>query len=375
MQRFKVAINATILDDKPTGLGVVTLNIINSLPSLLPEVEFVVYTPSKMGITSSSNVNIKLVSIFLQSSKFGRLSGIYRFFWNQFILFFLSRKYDLIYSTTPHGSFLLRKQIITIHDLISIKKDRTYKTYNLQAVYYKLFLPLTIKRCVKVITVSEYTKREVIKYFNCKENRVRVVYNAYNSDLFNNLSTIKKEFKVNRPFILSVGATYPHKNLEYLIRVFNQLKDNIDYDLYIVGGKVSYISTLQKLVDLFKLEHRIVIKRYVSDENLVALYRQAFCFVYPSLEEGFGLPLLESMACDCPVISSDISCLKEIAGDAAYFINPLDESSLKKAILNITSNEEMRDKLVMKGKAQIQKYSWEKTAKEIASEILNYLKR
>ncbi|MBS1578880.1 MAG: glycosyltransferase family 4 protein [Bacteroidetes bacterium] len=374
-QKYRVAINATILDDKPSGLGMVTMNIINRLPDLLPDVHFTIYTSYAKDLRD--DIDIKLTSKLLQYSKFKKLSGLYRLYWNQVVLLFISRRYNLIYSPTPHGSLFIRKQIITIHDLISIRTDKLYAVYNLQAHYYNFLLPSLAKKCVKIISVSNFTKGEIIRYLKCDATKIVTIYNGYNKELFNNFKKTGIESKQAPPFILAVGATYPHKNIEYLIRVFNKLKNKklIKHYLLIAGGKNAYLENLKVYITELGISEWVIIKPYVTNQEMSSLYKQAACLVYPSLCEGFGLPVIEAMACDCPVISSNYSSLGEIAGNACLFIDPLDENSLEDALILIINNESIRNDVIQKGRLQAQKYSWEKTASDVAFEINSFLNK
>ncbi|WP_183568347.1 glycosyltransferase family 4 protein [Mucilaginibacter sp. SP1R1] len=375
-KRYKIAINATILDEKPSGLGVVTLNIINNLQQYLPNVDIDVYSSTKAGL--NSNINVKEMSKLLQPSRFKKVAGFYRFYWNQVSLYFISKKYDLVYSTTPHGSVFIKNQIITVHDLISIIPNKTYKSYSLQGYYYKLFLKKLVDKSLTTISVSNKTKDDVVQYLNVSPDKIQVVHNGYNKESFNPENEFEDNEYTNSRFILTIGATLPHKNIDRLLNAFKQVKDNAEFSdlkLYILGGKEAYMQALTDRAKELNLESDIIIKRYVPMREITCAYKYAQCFVYPSLYEGFGLPVIEAMACGCPVICAGSSSLPEVAGDAALFFDPLNEAELYERIMQLITNKALATELVAKGYNNIKRFDWNESAKLVATIFMNNLKK
>jgi len=178
---------------------------------------------------------------------------------------------------------------------------------------------------------------------------------------------VLKKYKIDKKYILSVGTIEPRKNFITLIKAFNLIKHNInnfDYKLVIAGqtGWKSEATYRERTISPYRED--ILFTGRVSDKELVQIYNQAELFVYPSLFEGFGLPPLEAMSCGLPVIASKSSSLKEVVGDAGILVTAGDESELKKWILHVLENEEIKEELKRKSLVQVKKFSWEETAQK-----------
>ncbi|ABY95274.1 MULTISPECIES: glycosyltransferase family 4 protein [Thermoanaerobacter] len=367
---MRIAINASILDDRPSGLGIYTLNVVNYLCQIVDKNdELIIYTSVPQYFTEQSNIKIKKIPEITQP-KYGKQAAIYRFKWiNTSLLKNLKgEKVDLLYSTTHHGPLFYKNQIITIHDLLPIHfnyKDSLQRI--LQTNYFKFILPRIIERAKKIITISDCTKSNIVKYFNVQEEKIVRIYNGYDRNLFfprdDAKSYIYGKYGIE-DYILAVGASYPHKNYDNLIKAITLTLDK-NIKLIIAGGKDEYRNYLKKLTKELNLVDRVLFINYVPQEDLPYLYSAARCLVYPSLYEGFGLPPLEAMACGCPVITSNTSSLPEVVGDAGVMINPHSIEEIAKAIDMVLSNENLRKEMIEKGLKQAQKFSWRKTAEEI----------
>ena len=199
-----------------------------------------------------------------------------------------------------------------------------------------------------------------MNFYHLPESKIRVIYNGYEKEANNGELIVKKS-----PYILYVGTLQPRKNVSTLIKAFNKFKDTYpEFKLVIVGRKGWLYNQIFELVKQLKLEQNIVFTDYVSDGELVKLYKNAFCFVLPSLYEGFGIPVLEAMVNNCPVICSNVSSLPEIAGKAALYFNPKSEKDLLKNLLKLKEDVSLKNKLIKNGKEQIKKFSWQKCADE-----------
>lgn len=297
-------------------------------------------------------------------------------------------KYNLDLVHFPHFNvpFLYRKKfVVTIHDLILLQFPTVKSTtlnpvfYKIKFLAYKFIIWSAIKRAQKVITVSNFTKKELLKYYkkSLKEDKIVITYEAGNdnektSDFGSqNDLEILKNYGILKPYLLYVGNAYPHKNLERLVLAFGGLNMAQEYQLVLVGKTDYFYSTLKKMVQEKNIKDVIFLEQ-ISDEILDTIYRKSKVFVFASLYEGFGIPPLEAMSRKIPVISSNHPCMKEILEDSVYFFDGQDENSITKAMREILENEEIRQDLIGKGLQQIKKYSWEKMSKEtqkIYSEI------
>ena len=220
------------------------------------------------------------------------------------------------------------------------------------------------KEADKIIAISQGTKNDLIKIIGISPNKITVAYPGVDQDKFypqseTKINQIKKKYRLNN-FILALGTQEPRKNFSRLINAFQKLK-NKNFQLAIVG-KYGWGSKNLK----FEIKN-LKLLGYVPDEDLAPLYSGARCFVYPSLYEGFGLPILEAMACGCPVITSNISSMPETAGKAAILINPQKTTEITQAIDRIINSKKLAEELSKKGIEQVKKFSWEKTAEKVLS--------
>lgn len=261
--------------------------------------------------------------------------------------------------------------IVTIHDLSYfyfpdefLKKD-LYQLTN--------WTKYAVEKAKRVISVSNTTKKDIIKFYQSPEEKIEVIYNGYerkNSKLAN----FAPRKLNNKEYILYVGTLQPRKNIETLFSAFKKFSDlNPRFKLIIAGKKGWLYERIFEKAKNLQLDKKIKFVGYVSDENLTTLYKNAFCFVLPSLYEGFGIPILEAMSFSCPVISSFASSLPEVGADACLYFDPKSADDLLDKLIELKENKNMRAELIQKGKKRIQMFSWrtcaEKTLKVITSSI------
>ena len=217
--------------------------------------------------------------------------------------------------------------------------------------------PLAVKTSQHILTVSEFSKSEILRFYPfLNGEKISVVYNAIDSRLFKH-QTSDIRHQTSEPFVLCVSSIDPRKNFARLVEACQSLTGA---KLYIVGNYNRVFSNQKELAT--DSDHIHFLGR-VSDEELVRLYNQAECFVFPSLYEGFGLPPLEAMACGCPVLVSDIPVEREVCGDAALYFNPLEPSEILRIITQYLSNTDVIKKTMrQKGYDNIKRFSWENSA-------------
>jgi glycosyltransferase involved in cell wall biosynthesis len=216
-----------------------------------------------------------------------------------------------------------------------------------------------LKHSKHIITVSEFSKKEISSYFGIDESKISIVYNGVDEKFK------PKKLENQERYILGVSSIAYHKNFISLIKAFLQLKDK-SIKLYIVGGLNEKIfgKNSSKVLDYIKNNDNIRFLGRVDDNKLIELYSNAVCFVYPSLYEGFGIPPLEAQACGCPVVLSDIPVFKEIYGDSAVYFNPQDPLDIAEKIEMVIDDIELRNNLTQKGLNNAKKYTWENSAKQ-----------
>jgi len=296
-----------------------------------------------------------------------------KFLWSQVFLpldLLIHRKINIFFSPAHYTpKFCPVPTIVTIHDLSFLyypgdflKKD-LYKLVN--------WTKESIKKVNKIIAVSKTTKKDIVKEYDVDENKIEVIYNGYEKDIKILGGTNKFKSVFNKPFILYVGTLQPRKNIATLIQsfaMFNKIYPT--YELIIAGKKGwMYKQIFNEVVDL-GLDKKVFFTDYVSDKQLAFLYRNAFCFVLPSLYEGFGIPILEAMSFDCPVISSFSSSLSEIGSDACLYFDPKNPNDLKEKFIELKENDNLRKDLIIKGKKRVKNFSWESCAKQTLDVII-----
>ena len=270
------------------------------------------------------------------------------------------------------------KFIVTIHDLI-LTKFPTQRATTLSPLFYfvknfayRIIIRMALRRSRKIITVSKFTKTEIIKQFSIDKNKIFVSYEGIFQPSNSNNSLVEKNvilrYNIRKPYLLYVGNAYPHKNLEGLIKIFcriNKIYPNIS--LVLVGKDDYFYLRVKKFAQkVINNKSLIIFPGFVPDNDLAIIYKQALAYVFPSLYEGFGLPPLEAMTYGCPVVSSNKSSMPEILGPAALYFNPDNKDETKAIVTRVIAEDDMRKSLVNKGYNQVKKYSWDKCAMETA---------
>jgi len=273
---------------------------------------------------------------------------------------------DIFHLTTPWPIKVPGvKTVVTIHDLIPLKVPFT--TLDMKEHFYNLF-KWAAESADLILSVSEHTKKDIIEIYGVPEEKIKVTYQSYKgSDVEvseeDSVVYLKSKKLLPGKYILFVGNIEPKKNIKQLIRAFAYIKKG--YKLAIVGHK-AWMSDSQ-LVGLksYLKKKEYVMLDYVTEEELVMLYSNAFCMVFPSLYEGFGLPVLEAMYNNCPVICSDRSSLPEVGGDAVLYVDPYKFSDIRKQLDKLITNPRLRADMIEKGKQRVEFFSPENYAKRV----------
>lgn len=263
--------------------------------------------------------------------------------------------------------------VLTVHDLSFLLHPECHDE-NLSA-YLEKAVPPSVARADLITVDSHSTRNDLICLLDAEPERVEVVYGGVDEQFrpmqeqWELLSQTRKRFGISHPFILNVGVIEPRKNLVALVQAYERLKarPGFNHKLVIAGGKGwLYHEVYRKVRDL-RLEDDVIFTGYVPDEDLPALYNLADLFVYPSLYEGFGLPVVESMACGTPVVASDSSSIPEIVGDAALLAPPTDVEALASAMERALTDLALRDHMRASGLAQATNFTWRKAAESLVN--------
>jgi glycosyltransferase involved in cell wall biosynthesis len=258
------------------------------------------------------------------------------------------------------------KSISTVHDLSSIVVSKQHSL--LHRISHGLFLESSLRRADKLIAVSEFTEGEILRLFPQYSHKITVIHEAASPEFrriddSGVISELRQKFGLPERFALFVGTLEPRKNVERLIEAFAEVRDRIDgLKLVIAGGKGWLYDEIFAAVQRLHLEDRIVFSGYIPFGSLPALYSSAEFFCYPSLYGGFGLPVLEAMACGTPVLTSMRSSMSEVAGDAALLADPEDVGSIADCILKLALDKSLRENLAEKGLRRAENFSWQKCA-------------
>lgn len=275
-------------------------------------------------------------------------------------------KPDLVHFCMPQQPILYGgKSVTTVHDLTLLKtynSDKNWLVFHIKQLVGKFVFKQIAKTNIKIITPSEYTKKEYVQFAPKAANKTVVTYEAAETpDLENTKPYDDLPFK---QFIMYVGQQSDYKNIRRLADAHQKLLSNYpDLGLVLVGKKVANIKANEIFFD--KMGYRNVhFTDFIADEQRDWLYQHTLAYVFPSLMEGFGLPGLEAMASGAPVVSSNATCLPEIYGDAAIYFNPIDTDDMAEKIDAVISSEALRTELVEKGNNQVAKYSWQHMAEQ-----------
>lgn len=257
--------------------------------------------------------------------------------------------------------------VVTIHDCIHLRFPQ-YLPNRAAHVYAQTVMKISARRARRVLTVSEASKQDILHFLGVPASKVEVIYNALDERLAtpptaDDIARVRERFLLTSPFILYTGNIKPHKNVDRLIEAYSLLRQRgVEHvKLLIIGDEISKYPNLRRLVHKFQLHQHVRFHGFVPDATLAALYRLAAVFVFPSLCEGFGLPPLEAMAAGVPVITSNLSSLPEVVGDAAILIDPTDAGAIAEAMARVLGDPALSAELVRRGHERVKAFSWERS--------------
>jgi len=348
----------------PTGIENVTFNLLKALSTIDHQNEYVIFT-NRQSREQLSLPPDRFAVVEVQLT-FQRLVWL----WEHLFFYFDPRRngLDLVHFPLIGGVIGYRgKSVITVHDLNDYFGRYNAKTrqHILWAARYKANIP----RVSAVVTVSEDIKRQVLENFKVAPDKVRVVYNGVDERFkpVTKSPSFIARYHLPEEYILFVGSRYGNKNIMRMIEAFAMARKEhgFGHHLVIAGAAGNEQAALNALVDQSGLGNVIQFTGYFPNDDLPGLYRHAGAFLFPSLSEGFGLPPLEAMACETPVVASDIPALREVLGEAALFVDPYSVVSIADGITKVVSDASLREVLMKKGFERAGKFSWKKTATDM----------
>jgi glycosyltransferase involved in cell wall biosynthesis len=302
--------------------------------------------------------------------------------WEQLVLPLWARqdRLELLHCPANTAPIVLPRHIklvITVHDVMYLLPSAVLSAskvlrQQLGTFYRRRVVPGVARRADRIIAVSEFSKREITGYLRVIPDRIRVIHEGIDARFGSSAGAIALPPRkiggesLESPFILALGADDPRKNTLAVIRVYASRWRELPHDekLVIVGLRDWRSSAAYHLVCQLGLNKRVLFAGYVPEELLAWLYTSARCFLYPTLYEGFGFPVLEAMACGAPVIASGCTSVSEIAGDAAILVDPASEESIGNALVRLLRDEPLRRQFIQRGRARVQKFDWQDTVEK-----------
>lgn len=356
----RILVNARFLTGPLTGVQRYAREMIDALSVTgKKRYKFILAVPRGTSFNLDGNIEV-----FHDSSSF------YGHLWEQIRLPAIMRRTgaDLLWSPCGSGPLLVRKQAVTVHDASVFACAECFKW--LYRTFHRILLPLLSRRVLHLITVSEFSKSELLSYGIGDSQKISVIHNGINSEAFSNHDGRASVDIQN--YILTVGSRDPRKNIARLLKAWERINPDIKHGLkLVVAGGGGRMYGKEFVTDI---PGDVIFTGYVPERDIASLYAHAAAFVYPSIYEGFGLPPLEAMACGTPVIVSKVASLPEVCGDAALYCDPFNVESIAEKIIELLDDPSMQEELRQRGLERAKQFSWLKAATDLMNvfdEILN----
>lgn len=274
---------------------------------------------------------------------------------------FLSPHYNI-----PILPIRAKKRLVIIHDVYHLAFNKTLSLT--QKLYSKLMIYSAVHLSDHIITSSQFSKSEILKYEKVTESKISVIHFGFDFEEYSNLASdferVKNKYNISGKYFLFVSNIKPHKNLSNLLQALKNVLKKIEVKLVVVGEYKKLITSDKKSFELINknklLKDNTIFTGFVDKEELASLYKSALALIFPSFYEGFGIPPLEAMACGCPVISSNAASLPEVCNDAAIYINPNNITEIEEKMIRLISDDHLKNQLIKKGKENLERFSNEK---------------
>jgi len=363
---LRIGLDARNLLPTQTGIGRCVYNLITNLAKLDNQNEYIVIKRTEYSPKIVDAENFREISIPYDPSSFRSCAIGFREL-NDLNL----DVYHSFFHFLPRG-IKAKRIIVTLHDLMWVYyPNLVFDDYLRQKTieyYGKIFIKRALIRADSIVAISNYTKQQALGRYDLSAENIHVIYNGIDSASFetNSHNEITQEYR-DRKYIFSIGHTRPYKNIPSAIRAFQQICDEFQEIDLVIAGRGDYENKLKKLVSIYNLEDRVIFGGRLSDEVMIPIFKNAEFLVFPSLIEGFGLPIVEAMALGCPVLASNIPVFEEIGGDAYQKIDPYSVDDIAMGMRKLLSSDEVRNTLRIKGFERAKLFSWEESAKKLLS--------
>ena len=370
---MRIAVNARfLLANKLEGIGRFTFETLQRITRNHPEHEFIFLFDRPYSPEFIFAPNVTPVVLFPQA----RHPFLYYWFFNFSVTRALKKhKADLFLSTDGYLSLRTNvPQVAVMHDLAFIHfKEGINK---LEETYYNYFFPKYAHKAKRLVAVSNYTKQDIVTEFNINPNKIDVVYNApskgfvpLNNDLQNE---VREKFSAGLPYFCYVGAMHPRKNVETLLEAFDAFKTSTqsNFKLVIVGRKAWQNEGIDRAYQNMKHQQDVIFTGRVSEADLYNITASAFAMVYIPFFEGFGLPIVEAMACDVPVITSNVTSMPEVADEAGILVSPIDAKEVAQAMINLASDSNLYQQKKLASAKRKHDFSWDESADKLWNSLM-----
>ena len=370
---MRIAINTRfLLPTKLEGFGWFTHEVTKRIVEQHPEHEFFFFFDRKFDEKFIYGDNVTPVVI----NPPARHPFLY-YLWFEFGVKKALKKHNIDVFLSPDGYLSLGsevKQIPVIHDLSFVHHPEDLPFWNKKYVNY--FFPKFAKKASKIVTVSEYSKQDIVKSFGIEENKITVAHNGI-GDFFSSVSEQKQEatrskFTEGKAYFLFVSALHPRKNIVNLFKAFDLFKKETksEVKLLMVGEKYWWNNEMKQGFEELKHKNDIVFTGHIQSDELNAIYSSGLALTYVSYFEGFGIPLVEAMKCELPIIASNATSLPEVGGEAAIYVNPFSIEDIKNGMKRVFTDDSLRQELIENGKQRAKQFSWDKTANTVWQTIV-----
>jgi len=375
---MRIAVNTRLLiKNRLEGIGWFTYETLKRITRQHPEHEFFFLFDRTFDQEFVFSNNVTPIKLYPQARH-----PVLWYCWFEYSVrrFIEKNKIDIFISTDGYLSLKTNiPQVAVIHDINFFHFPNTIPPFT--RWYYNHFFPKFAQKSIRIATVSEYSKEDIVKSYGVNLSKIDVVYNGVNEHYtplsLEEIQKTRLQVSDGNPYFVFVGAFNPRKNISRLLQAFDQYKGQHQsgIKLIIVGEKMYGTAEMMSVLKKIQYKNDIIFTGRLDVERLKLVIGSALAMTYVSYYEGFGIPLLEAMKCGVPIVASDQTSIPEVAGDAAIYVNPFSIDSIAEGMIRIASDKELRENLIKNAAIQSQKFSWDKTANEFYNCITKVLNR
>lgn len=371
---MKIAVNTRLLlKDKLEGIGWFTFESLKRITQQHPEHEFIFIFDRPYSDDFIFSKNITPIVIGPQARH-----PILYYIWFNFSVSKVLEQHQVDLFLSPDGYIPLKTKVKTL----AVFHDLNFEHYpkdlpGSERYYYRKYFPQFAANATRLATVSNYSKQDIVEQYIIDENKIDVVYNGANekfTPLPDNIKKLVREkYTGGKPYFIFIGALNPRKNLVNLLKAFDEFKktDRKSIQLLIVGEKMFKTNDIFETYENLHFKADVIFSGRLNGLELHKALASALALTYVSYFEGFGIPIVEAFYTDTPVITSNVTSMPEVAGDAALFVDPFSPEDISKALTKISTNEELKARLIAKGKIRREKFNWQNTADNLWNAIQN----